>query len=129
MDDIQQAQLWQVLQSPPLDGGLWNGQKVADWISELLGYSVSRQRGWEYLKKMKLRLRVPRPSHEETDYFEQEEWKKKLASQVERVQKSHPDADVEVWTMDEHRVGLKPISAKDVGRRMDGTHSKRELAV
>ena len=101
--------LWQVLQSPPLDGGLWNGQKVADWISELLGYSMSRQRGWEYLKGMKLRLRVPRPSHKETDYFEQEEWKKKLTSQVERVQKSHPDANVEVWTMDKHRVGLKPI--------------------
>ena len=58
---------------------------------------------------MKLRLRVPRPSNEETDYFEQEEWKKKLVSQVAQVQNSHPDADVEVWTMDEHRVGLKPI--------------------
>ena len=109
LDDVQQAQLWQVLQSPPADGGLWNGRKVADWISELVGYKVSRQRGWEYLKQMKLRLRVPRPSHEETDYFEQEEWKKKLASQVRRVQKKYPDADVEVWTMDEHRIGLKPI--------------------
>ena len=58
---------------------------------------------------MKLRLRVPRPSHQETDYFEQEEWQKKLASLVALVQKSHPDAEVEVWTMDEHRVGLKPI--------------------
>ncbi len=79
LDDVQQAQLWQVLQSPPADGGLWNGRKVADWISELVGYKVSRQRGWEYLKQMKLRLRVPRPSHEETDYFEQEEWKKKVS--------------------------------------------------
>jgi transposase len=109
LNDIQQAQLWQVLQSPPPDRGLWNGQKVANRSSELLGHSVSRQRGWEYLKGMKLRLRVPRSSHQETDYFEQEEWKKKLASLVALVQKSHPDADVEVWTMDEHRVGLKPI--------------------
>jgi transposase len=109
LNDLQQAQLWQVLQSPPPDGGLWNGPKVANWLSELLGHSVSRQRGWEYLTGMKLRLRVPRPSHQETDYFEQEEWKKKLASLVALVQKSHPNADVEVWTMDEHRVGLKPI--------------------
>jgi hypothetical protein len=50
---------------------------------------------------MKLRLRVPRPSHQETDYFEQEEWKKKLTSEVAQVQKKHPGADVEVWTMDE----------------------------
>jgi transposase len=38
-DDIQQAQLWQVLQSPRTDGGLWNGRKVADWISELSLFS------------------------------------------------------------------------------------------
>jgi len=93
LDDIQQAQLWQVLQSPPPDGGLWNGRKVADWISELVGYSVSRQRGWEYLKEMRFRLRVPRPSHEGADYFEQEEWKKKLASEVATVQENHPGAD------------------------------------
>ncbi len=109
LNDIQQAQLWQALQSPPVEGGLWNGQKVANWMSELLGHRVNRQRGWEYLKAMKLRLRVPRPSHEEADFVEQEEWKKKLVAQVTQVQKKHPKADVEVWTMDEHRVGLKPI--------------------
>ncbi len=96
---IQQAQLWQALQSPPVEGGLWNGQKVANWMSELLGHRVYRQRGWEYLKAMKLRLRVPRPSHEEPDFVEQEEWKKKLVAQVTQVQKKHPKADVEVWTM------------------------------
>jgi hypothetical protein len=109
IDDLQQAQLWQALQSEPPEGGLWNGQKVANWLSELLGRPVSRQRGWEYLKGMKLRLRVPRPSHKETDYFAQEEWKKKLALRVAQVQQSHPVAEVEVWTTDEHRVGLKPI--------------------
>ncbi len=35
LNDLQQAQLWQVLQQPPADGGLWNGRKVADWMSEL----------------------------------------------------------------------------------------------
>jgi hypothetical protein len=44
---------------------------------------------------------LPRPSHRETDYFEQEEWKKKLASEVTQVQKKYLGADVEVWTMDE----------------------------
>ena len=34
---------------------------------------------------------------------------KKLAKTVTQVQEKYADADVEVWTMDEHRVGLKPI--------------------
>jgi len=71
------ALLWQVLQQPPPDGGLWNGRKVADWMSELKGYKVCRQRGWEYLKSMQFRLRVSRPEHQESDFLEQEEWKKK----------------------------------------------------
>jgi transposase len=77
LNDVEQALLWQVLQQPPPDGRIWNGRKVADWMSELLGKKVCRQRGWEYLKSMKFRLRVPRPSHQESDLLEQEEWKKK----------------------------------------------------
>ena len=76
IDDIQQAQLWQALQSNAPDGGLWNGRKVADWLSEITGKNISRYRGWEILRQMTFRLRVPRPSHTESDYFEQEAWKK-----------------------------------------------------
>ena len=54
---------------------------------------------------MRLGLRVPRPSHQEADFTEQEQWKKKLAKTVTQVQEKYPDADVEVWTMEEHRVG------------------------
>ena len=45
LNDVQLAQLWQVLQSQPGDGGLWNGPKVAAWMSELLGRKVS-PRAW-----------------------------------------------------------------------------------
>ena len=58
---------------------------------------------------MRYRLRTPRLEHEECDLAEQQEWKKKLTLVVEQVQKDHPDADVEVWTQDEHRLGLKPV--------------------
>ncbi len=34
---------------------------------------------------------------------------KKLVQQVKRVQSDYPEAEVEVWAMDEHRVGLKPV--------------------
>ncbi len=76
LSEVQQAQLWQVLQEPPADGGLWNSRKVADWLSELLDRPISRQRGWEYLRQMEFRLKVPRPAHQEADPFEQEAWKK-----------------------------------------------------
>ena len=76
IDDIQQAQLWQALQSNAPDGGFWNGRKVADWLSQLTGTKISRYRGWEILRQMTFRLRVPRPSHTESDHFEQEAWKK-----------------------------------------------------
>ena len=86
LNDEQQAQLWMALQQPPPDGGLWNGRKVAEWMSKILGRSVARQRGWEYLKSMRFRLRVTRPEHEHTDFLEQEEWKKKSAKRSEKNQ-------------------------------------------
>lgn len=76
IDDVQQAQLWQVLQENAPDGGLWNGRKVADWLTTLTGRLISRQRGWEILRQMTFRLRVPRPSHTQSDEIEQQAWKK-----------------------------------------------------
>jgi transposase len=76
LSDEQQAQLWQVLQYRAPDGGLWNGRKVADWLSEITGRRISRYRGWEYLQQMTFRLRVPRPEHRGADPVEQNQWKK-----------------------------------------------------
>ena len=76
LNDVQLAQLWQVLQTPPADGGIWNSRKVADYMSQLLDKPVSVQRGWDYLKAYELKLKVPRPAHSESDPFIQEEWKK-----------------------------------------------------
>ena len=76
LDEVQIAQLLQAIQGPAPDGGLWNGRKVADWMSEVLGQKVSPQRGWEYLKAMEYRLRIPRPENKQADPIEQEEWKK-----------------------------------------------------
>lgn len=76
LDDEQQAILWQALQEPPPDGGLWTGPKVAAWMSQLLGKKVFPQRGWEYLKSLEYVRRRPRPAHVESDEFEQQAWKK-----------------------------------------------------
>ena len=104
------------------------GAFVADWMSELLGRRVSPQRGWDYLRGMRYRLRVPRPEHEKADLIEQQEWKKKLASVVEQVQKEHAIADVEVWAMDEQRLGLKPVLRDVWVARWGATDCSGELA-
>ncbi|NEQ15515.1 MAG: IS630 family transposase [Moorea sp. SIO3E2] len=109
LDDVQQANLLQAIRGVAPDGGLWNGRKVADYLSQLLGKPVSRQQGWKYLKQMEFRLRVPRPQHQHSDEHEQEVWKKKLRDEVNRVQMQYHDADVEIWCQDEHRIGLQPV--------------------
>jgi len=77
LDDLQQAQLWQLLQQPPVDGALWDGPKVAAWMSEILEQPIHPQRGWEYLRALEMRRRRPRAEHEEADPIEQQQWKKK----------------------------------------------------
>ena len=90
LNDVEQALLWQVRKQPPPDGGLWNGRAFADWMRELKGEKVCRQRGWEYLKSMKFRLRVPRPEHQESDILEHEEWKKESTSSSQQNQEKIP---------------------------------------
>jgi transposase len=50
-DDLRLA-----LQQPPSDAARWSGPRVARWMSERTGLRVSRQRGWEYLRRL-------RPAH------------------------------------------------------------------
>src|SRR6476469_2721073 len=37
IDDVEQAQLWQALQGNAPDRGVWNGRKVADWLTSVTG--------------------------------------------------------------------------------------------
>ena len=60
-------------------------------MSEVLEKPVSPQRGWEYLKAMEYRLRIPRPENKQADPIEQEAWKKtafkssRIAREISRV--------------------------------------------
>lgn len=87
-----------MLGGPSPEGSRWSGPQVAVWMSGVVGYPVSAQRVWEYLRRLGFTPRVPRrPSRGE------------LEAAVKTVQQAHPDAAVELWTSDEHRLGLKPI--------------------
>ena len=74
----QQEELREALIKPPPDGGMWNSRKVGEWIERRTGRVVSqkKQRGWEYLKRLKQSPKVPRPHHKKADNSEQEAFKK-----------------------------------------------------
>ena len=67
-----QQHLWEALQSPPADQGLWTGRKVDAWIKDKTGRQVLPQRGWECLRRLGGNLRVPRPRHSKADQASQD---------------------------------------------------------
>jgi transposase len=105
----QQQQLQRVLTQAPADGGLWSGPKVAQWMGAQIGHTVYPQRGWEYLRKVGFSLQISRPRHHKADPEQQEAFKRKLPEQIQQIQHTYPHTQVELWAMDEHRVGLKPV--------------------
>jgi hypothetical protein len=109
ISQVQQAQMKQTLQTPPADGGLWNRRKVAEGLSNLLDRSVRVQRSWDYLRSLEFRLRIPRPEPDYRGYRSPRSLEKKRRARAKRIKQQHPLAVVEVWGMDEHRLGLKPI--------------------
>ena len=52
------------LKTPPDDGGLWNGPKVARWLGSFHSFeTVHNQRGWDALVAIKYSIQKPRPRH------------------------------------------------------------------
>ena len=52
------------VRTPPEDGGLWSGPKVAAWMARHLGLAkVHPQRGWEALQRIGWSIQAPRPRH------------------------------------------------------------------
>src|SRR3954464_8060482 len=74
----QQQELREALRKPPPDGGMWNSRKVGEWIEVRTGHVVSqkKQRGWEYLKRLKQSPKAPRSHHKKANHSEQEAFKK-----------------------------------------------------
>lgn len=72
----QQKELSRALMKPPSDGGMWNSPKVARWIEEKTGKKASKQRGWDYLKRLGNSPKVPRTYHQKANKHEQEAFKK-----------------------------------------------------
>lgn len=59
----QQAELYAAVQAEPPDGGLWTGPKAAAFARARFGVAVRNHTGWEWLRRLGFRLKVPRPRH------------------------------------------------------------------
>ncbi len=52
------------IKTPPDDGGLWTGPKIAGWLARFHGVrSVHDQRGWDALIAIGYSIQRPRPRH------------------------------------------------------------------
>jgi transposase len=60
------AALKKRIKTPPDDGGLWTGPKIARWLAKWHGLkSVHDQRGWDALVAIGYSIQQPRPRHPE----------------------------------------------------------------
>lgn len=100
------------INTPPDDGGQWSGPKVARFLAKFHGLaSVCKQRGFEALVAIGYSIQQPRPRHPDAaDEAGRTELKKKLEDAIAEERQAHPNASIEVWATDEHRIGLKPIT-------------------
>jgi len=112
LDDAQQAALRQALVEPHPDGDHWCGRTVARWMRAHLGRTVSRQSAWRALRQLGARFLKPRPRRIQADPVAQASFKARLRPLLREVATAFPHASVELWAVDEHRIGLKPILYK-----------------
>jgi transposase len=93
---------------------MWNSPKVGEWIEVRTGRVVSqkKQRGLEYLKRLKQSPKVPRAHHKKANNSEQEAFKKTPDEGGQAQGDLSEGEGRAVWCEDEHRLGLKPIIRK-----------------
>jgi transposase len=112
LSEQQQTALRAAVSGPVPGGDHWCGRTVAAWISERLGRQVPRQVGWRWLRRIGAHWRKPRPRHISADPAAQRDFKERLRPLLRQVATAFPHSRVEVWAVDEHRIGLKPVLHK-----------------
>lgn len=87
----QQIDLWDGLQHPPPDGGLWTGPKVVAYVRNRWGITICLQTGWNWLRGLGFSLQVPRPHHPEAATpAQQRAWKRRPGPSTRRAASRAP---------------------------------------
>ena len=97
---------------PPMAGCGMVVKWPTGWVNSRVKRSVVNEVGnisspwtfdWEFLV----------PNTRNQIFSNKRNGKKNLRRFVLKIKKEHPESDVEVWSMDEHRLGLKPILRRE----------------
>ena len=83
LDQGQRQQLAAAIEAAvpaSLGGGLWSGQKVANWVEAATGRTIRPQQGCVFLRQLGFGLRVPRPRHRKAASPEAQEAFKKSST-------------------------------------------------
>ena len=79
--DAEQDRLYEVMKSPPADGGLWTGLKVQAWLEENTDHTeVGLSTVYDSLHRLGLSWQPPRPQHAKANSEEQEVLKKGVSN-------------------------------------------------
>ncbi len=65
--------------------------------------------GRKKAKKCRYSQQMPRRKHRKGDPIKQAVFKYNLTQKVRELHKESPNAEIQVWAFDEHRLGLKPM--------------------
>ena len=79
LNEEQEAELVRELEAALAAGNGWNGPQVAAWMSQKLGRTLYKARGWETLRRLGYTSKTPRPRHAKANRAEQEQFKKTSA--------------------------------------------------
>jgi transposase len=112
LPDSHLDELGMAVAGPHPAGDRWCGRTVATWLSEHLGRQVGRQLGWRYLRRLGARWLKPQPRHVRADSQAQASFQQQLRPLLREVAAAFPVATIELWAVDEHRIGLKPLVRK-----------------
>lgn len=74
-----------------------------------MGRTISRQFAWRALRQIGAHFLKPRPRHLQVDPVAQATFKARLRPLLREVATAFPHGVVELWAVDEHRIGLKPL--------------------
>ena len=66
----------QSIRADVAEGGVWNGNRVQEWVKTTLQKDLYLGRCYEFLNAVGYSQQVPRPRHVEADRARQEDFKK-----------------------------------------------------
>ena len=106
LSDADLLLLAQSIRADVAEGGVWNGNRVQEWVKTTLQKDLYLGRCYELLSAVGYSQQVPRPRHVEADPERQDDFKKKsspkLSRQWKRVLKALDDGSKSgAWTSTE----------------------------